>query len=310
MATANSVSERRRRTNSAYYQRRRTAAIQAELQVALEERRDRDRRRRATEVSVTRQERLDRVREGYRQRISNEGGVTRQNRLQQRRERDAARRATESDDARRARLQQRRERDAARRATESNDARQARLQQRRERDAARRCTDHSNRSDRQCPLMPTLDEQRVKETLAQFHAVINSYEVGHCITCNEAFPGLVISASSCSQDSKESKLYSAANNMDPGPVPPVLQNLTQVEEMLISRIMPIMNVYRLHHGQYGYAGHVVNLPQDVGAFASSLPRDCTQLDSCCEEGRNFRFAQRLQSKAVLCSGSIAVADFP
>ena len=53
MATANGVSERRH-TNSAYFQRRRTAAIQAELQVALEERRDRDRCRRASEVSVTR----------------------------------------------------------------------------------------------------------------------------------------------------------------------------------------------------------------------------------------------------------------
>ena len=142
----------------------------------------------------------------------------------------------------------------------------------------------------------------MKEKLAQFHAVINSYEVGHCIICNEAFPGLIISASSCtrcSRDNKEPKLYSAANNMDPGPVPPVLQNLTQVEEMLISRIMPITSVYRLHHGQYGYTGHVVNLPQDVGAFASSLPRDCTQLDI---------LVVRLQSKAVPCSGCIAVAD--
>ena len=39
-----------------------------------------------------------------------------------------------------------------------------------------------------------------------------------------------------------------------------LQGLTQVEEMLISAVMPIMSVYRLPQG---YSGHVVNLPQDV-----------------------------------------------
>ena len=44
--------------------------------------------------------------------------------------------------------------------------------------------------------------------------------------------------------------------------------LTQVEEMLISAVMPIMSI---HHGQFGYRGHIINLPQDVVSFASSLP---------------------------------------
>ena len=57
-----------------------------------------------------------------------------------------------------------------------------------------------------------------------------------------------------------------------------LQGLTQVEEMLISAVMPIMSVYRLPQGQYGYSGHVVNLPQDVASFAQSLPRLPSQLD--------------------------------
>ena len=57
-----------------------------------------------------------------------------------------------------------------------------------------------------------------------------------------------------------------------------LQVLTQVEEMLISAIMPIMSIYRLPHGQYGYSGHVINLPQDVASFATSLPRLPSELD--------------------------------
>ena len=60
--------------------------------------------------------------------------------------------------------------------------------------------------------------------------------------------------------------------------PLISSGLTQVEEMLISAVMPIMSVYRLPLGQYGYSGHVVNLPQDVASFSHSLPRLPSQLD--------------------------------
>ena len=51
-----------------------------------------------------------------------------------------------------------------------------------------------------------------------------------------------------------------------------LQDLTQVEEMLISAVLPIMSIYCLPHWQYSYSGHVINLPQDVASFATSLPQ--------------------------------------
>ena len=51
-----------------------------------------------------------------------------------------------------------------------------------------------------------------------------------------------------------------------------------MEEMLISAIMPIMSIYRLPLGQYGYTGHVINLPQDVISFAHSLKRLTSELD--------------------------------
>ena len=44
-----------------------------------------------------------------------------------------------------------------------------------------------------------------------------------------------------------------------------------MEEMLIAAVVAIMSIYRLPHGQYGYSGHVNNLPQDAVSFASSLP---------------------------------------
>lgn len=66
--------------------------------------------------------------------------------------------------------------------------------------------------------------------------------------------------------------------MDPGVVPIELRGLTQVEEMLISAVMPLMSVYRLPHGQYGYSGHVINLPQNVSSIATKLPRLPNDLD--------------------------------
>jgi hypothetical protein len=60
--------------------------------------------------------------------------------------------------------------------------------------------------------------------------------------------------------------------MIPSPIPPELQGLTQVEEMLVARALPIMRVYIKPGGQRGYSGHCVNLPQHVDELASSLPR--------------------------------------
>ena len=51
-----------------------------------------------------------------------------------------------------------------------------------------------------------------------------------------------------------------------------LQGLTQVEEMLIARALPIMRVYIKPGGQHGYSGHCINLPQNVKELATSLPR--------------------------------------
>ena len=48
--------------------------------------------------------------------------------------------------------------------------------------------------------------------------------------------------------------------------------------MLISAVIPITTIYRLRHGQYGYRGHVINLPQDLTTFATSLPRLPKELD--------------------------------
>ena len=54
--------------------------------------------------------------------------------------------------------------------------------------------------------------------------------------------------------------------------------MSQVEDMLISRVLPVMSIYHLPHGQYGYSGHILNLPQDVTTFVNTLPRCPADLD--------------------------------
>jgi len=60
--------------------------------------------------------------------------------------------------------------------------------------------------------------------------------------------------------------------MIPSPVPSELSGLTQIEEMLIAKALPIMHIYIKPGGQRGYSGHTINLPQDVSELAHLLPR--------------------------------------
>ena len=161
------------------------------------------------------------------------------------------------------------------RAAEQGQAREVMLGQQRSRMREQRAVEQGQARE------VTLDQQWVQSKLATFHAKL-ACTFHHCSCCNKSFPGLKVSSvslcSRCSHDTSEPKPYSESNNMDPGPVPPALQELTQVEEMLISPVMPMMSVYRLPHGQLGYSGHVINLPQDVASFVSSLPRHPSSLD--------------------------------
>ena len=65
--------------------------------------------------------------------------------------------------------------------------------------------------------------------------------------------------------------------MHPGSVPECLQNLTQVEEMLIAQVSPIMYVYRKHGGQHSYKGHVLNLSQNIQSLLDKLPQNISNL---------------------------------
>ena len=75
--------------------------------------------------------------------------------------------------------------------------------------------------------------------------------------------------------------------------------------MLVSAVMPVMSIYRLPLGQYGYTGHVINLPQDVVSFASSLPRVPSKLDVLVvrkdndQSHRDFRVRRTVVQEALM-----------
>ena len=58
--------------------------------------------------------------------------------------------------------------------------------------------------------------------------------------------------------------------MIPSCVPHELQDLTQIEEMLIARALPIMRVYIKPGGQRGYSGHCINLKELATSFQDIL----------------------------------------
>ena len=94
-----------------------------------------------------------------------------------------------------------------------------------------------------------------QEHLSIFHKSIQ-YNMYQCKICFEAWPlkGKVKSKSAyicqrCSSDKKVPKKFSAGNQMIPSCIPNELQDLTQIEEMLIARALPIMNVYVKPGGQ-------------------------------------------------------------
>ena len=110
----------------------------------------------------------------------------------------------------------------------------------------------------------------------RFHKSVQ-YIVSQCTVCKEAWPlkskpRSPYVCSRCSRDKKIPKKFSSQNFMIPSCVPTELQNLTQIEEMLIARALPIMRVYIKPGGQRGYSGHCINLPQNVTELATCLPR--------------------------------------
>ena len=111
---------------------------------------------------------------------------------------------------------------------ESPDIRQAWLEQSRG-----RYLQHSDVN----PDVPLFEQASVHTKMINFHFKLASLEFHARTSCLEHFPNLAMAACStecsrCNRDTQIPKLYSPANNMDPGPVPPQLK-VTENEVCII-----------------------------------------------------------------------------
>ena len=133
--------------------------------------------------------------------------------------------------------------------------------------------------------VPHHQQPWVVKAMESFHNKQTKWRQRLCSVCHEVWPARACLqvdlqnyiCTRCKRDKHDTKLFSVGNDMHPGEVPPCLKGMSQVEEMLIARVCPIMSVYRKHGGQRGYKGHVLNLPQDVQGFLNCLPPDICQL---------------------------------
>ena len=95
-----------------------------------------------------------------------------------------------------------------------------------------------------------LDQDNAKEQMKDFHLSLRKVII-QCDVCHEAWPNTLHSENynktytcgRCLRDKKEPKKFSFENDMIPALLPNELQNMTQCEEMLISRVFPVMQVY-------------------------------------------------------------------
>ena len=221
-------------------------------------------RKRSEEIDSDKQIRLQKVKELKKRKQSEETDSERQIRLQKDRESKKRKQSQETDSERQLRLEKDRLYQKQKRAQRVSQTQSEISQQ-----------DYLNMFD--SAQNGGIEEQCwAKANINKFHKSVQ-YTVSQCTVCQEAWPlkskpRSPYVCSGCSRDKKSPKKFSSENSMIPSPVPNELKDLTQVEEMLIARALPIMRVYMKPGGQRGYSGHCVNLPQNVTELATSLPR--------------------------------------
>ena len=121
---------------------------------------------------------------------------------------------------------------------------------------------------------------RDKATLREFWTTLDNDQMEYCSRCQESWFQMKIDTDSiCGRcyrkDAKrlpgEPYFFSADNQLDFGPVPARLPQLTPTEEALIARVHVHVNIMLVRGQQYKYRGHVVHFLREVGLVYNQLP---------------------------------------
>jgi hypothetical protein len=102
-----------------------------------------------------------------------------------------------------------------------------------------------------------------------------NYNISLCTICKERRLNMMlhnnIICHTCFKDKSGIKMFLGENNMDPGILPAELQNSTVIEQQLIAKISPCINIHMLKHGGIAANGHCVSFPQEINEPAKILP---------------------------------------
>jgi len=85
--------------------------------------------------------------------------------------------------------------------------------------------------------------------------------------------------------------FSILNNMDPGEQLVCLKILTQIEEMLIARVSPVIQVTYERGAQLKYISHTIYFPQDISSITTQLPRHLDAVDILIVNKKNIKDQQ-------------------
>ena len=120
------------------------------------------------------------------------------------------------------------------------------------------------------------------DSIRSFELEQMSYNLQTCSICNECRIDIKLNKNSfcnrCAAEKDKIHMFSDKNLMNPGVLPDELKNLSIIEQQLISRISPCMNIHMLKHGGIASSGHCVTFPQDVNEPAKIFPCLPSEID--------------------------------
>ena len=103
-----------------------------------------------------------------------------------------------------------------------------------------------------------------------------------CNLCHEEWFDLDVKNGVCANCRKGSK-FQPVNNMYPGDGASHFPELTQMEEMLISPVHALVQLWQIQGGQTKYTGHTCNFPRENAIFHAKvplLPEECDIIIMC------------------------------
>lgn len=114
------------------------------------------------------------------------------------------------------------------------------------------------------------------DAIRSFELKEMAYKFNLCSICHERRLEMKMASQDmcfrCAKEKTSIKIFSSDNNMDLKSVPYELQDLTIVEQQLLSRSSPAINIHMLKHGGIASSGHCVTFPQQINEPATVLPK--------------------------------------